>query len=40
MHYMSPPDAAPETIQAAKDAMKITFFHGGSMPGQSTLSLA
>ena len=29
MHYMAPPDAAPETIQAAKDAMKITFFHWG-----------
>ena len=29
MHYMSPPDATPETIQAAKDAMKITFFHWG-----------
>ncbi|MGS0683531.1 BCCT family transporter, partial [Shewanella sp. 125m-7] len=25
----SPPDADPMTIQAAKDAMKITFFHWG-----------
>ncbi|MEZ9822599.1 BCCT family transporter [Shewanella sp. 10N.286.45.A1] len=29
MHYLAPPDATPETIQAAKDAMKITFFHWG-----------
>ncbi|MCL1128167.1 BCCT family transporter [Shewanella sairae] len=29
MHYMAPPDADPMTIQAAKDAMKITFFHWG-----------
>lgn len=29
MHYLAPPDATPESIQAAKDAMKITFFHWG-----------
>lgn len=29
MHYLAPPDATPETIAAAKDAMKITFFHWG-----------
>ncbi|NMH64490.1 BCCT family transporter [Shewanella salipaludis] len=29
MHYLAPPDASPETIQAAKDALKITFFHWG-----------
>ncbi|WP_028762180.1 BCCT family transporter [Shewanella colwelliana] len=29
MHFLAPPDATPETIQAAKDAMKITFFHWG-----------
>ncbi|QIR14113.1 BCCT family transporter [Shewanella aestuarii] len=29
MHYLAPPDATPETIQAATDAMKITFFHWG-----------
>lgn len=29
MHYIAPPDATPETIAAAKEAMKITFFHWG-----------
>ncbi|ROS04613.1 choline/glycine/proline betaine transport protein [Sinobacterium caligoides] len=29
MHYMTPPDADPMTIEAAKAAMKITFFHWG-----------
>ena len=29
MHYLAPPDATPESIQAAKDALKITFFHWG-----------
>lgn len=29
MHFLAPPDADPQTIQAAKDAMKITFFHWG-----------
>ncbi|WP_245335303.1 BCCT family transporter [Shewanella maritima] len=29
MHYLAPPDATPESIAAAKDAMKITFFHWG-----------
>lgn len=29
MHFLAPPDATPETIQAAKDALKITFFHWG-----------
>ncbi|MEW6997567.1 BCCT family transporter [Colwelliaceae bacterium BS250] len=29
MHYLSPPDADPESVEAAKEAMKITFFHWG-----------
>ncbi|WP_299003783.1 BCCT family transporter [uncultured Shewanella sp.] len=29
MHYLSPPDTPPESIAAAKEAMKITFFHWG-----------
>ncbi|WP_299494372.1 BCCT family transporter [uncultured Shewanella sp.] len=29
MHFLAPPDATPETIAAAKEAMKITFFHWG-----------
>lgn len=29
MHYMTPPDADPATVEAARDAMKITFFHWG-----------
>ncbi|WP_394133024.1 BCCT family transporter [Shewanella maritima] len=29
MHYLAPPDTTPETIAAAKEAMKITFFHWG-----------
>lgn len=29
MHYVTPPDASPQTIQAAKDAMRITYFHTG-----------
>jgi choline/glycine/proline betaine transport protein len=29
MHYMAPPDADPLSIAAAKEAMKITFFHWG-----------
>lgn len=29
MHYASPPVGAHETLQAAKEAMKITFFHWG-----------
>lgn len=29
MHMMSPPAADPETIGAARDAMRITFFHWG-----------
>ncbi|UJF23227.1 BCCT family transporter [Shewanella sp. OMA3-2] len=29
MHYLAPPDATPESIKAAKDALKITFFHWG-----------
>ena len=29
MHYIAPPDATPETIAAAKEAMRITFFHWG-----------
>lgn len=29
MHFMTPPDADPGTVEAARDAMKITFFHWG-----------
>ncbi|MDO6620562.1 MULTISPECIES: BCCT family transporter [unclassified Shewanella] len=29
MHYLAPPDATPESLEAAKDAMKITFYHYG-----------
>ncbi|KAA9132664.1 BCCT family transporter [Marinihelvus fidelis] len=29
MHTMAPPDAAPGTINAAREAMRITFFHWG-----------
>jgi len=29
MHYMKPPVGDPETVQAAREAMKITFFHWG-----------
>ncbi len=29
MHLIAPPDATPESIEAAKEAMKITFFHWG-----------
>ncbi|WP_153914821.1 BCCT family transporter [Shewanella sp. TC10] len=29
MHYLAPPDTSPESIEAAKEAMKITFFHWG-----------
>jgi len=29
MHYLAPPDATPQTIAAAKQAMIITFFHWG-----------
>ncbi|MCK5791188.1 MAG: choline BCCT transporter BetT [Ketobacter sp.] len=29
MHYSAPPHAAPESVQAARDAMRITFFHWG-----------
>jgi choline/glycine/proline betaine transport protein len=29
MHYAQPPDAAPRSVEAAKDAMEITFFHWG-----------
>ena len=28
-HFSTPPDAAPRTAQAARDAMEITFFHWG-----------
>lgn len=27
LHYIAPPEADPKTLQAAKDALKITFFH-------------
>ncbi|QSX39011.1 BCCT family transporter [Shewanella sedimentimangrovi] len=29
MHYLAPPDADPRSLEAAKEAMKITFFHWG-----------
>ncbi|MGI2259854.1 BCCT family transporter [Shewanella sp. GXUN23E] len=29
MHFLAPPDATPQSIEAAKEAMKITFFHWG-----------
>ncbi|MBY5993269.1 BCCT family transporter [Ferrimonas balearica] len=29
MHYMSPPVGEPGTVEAAKEAMKLTFFHWG-----------
>lgn len=29
MHYLTPPDAEPETIAAARQAMVLTFFHWG-----------
>ena len=29
MHYMSPPVGEPATIEAARESMKITFFHWG-----------
>ena len=29
MHYVSPPNGAPETVSAAKEAMNLTFFHWG-----------
>lgn len=29
MHFLSPPEGAPETVEAARNALKITFFHWG-----------
>lgn len=29
MHYVTPPTSDPETVQAAKEAIRITFFHWG-----------
>ncbi|WP_028238319.1 BCCT family transporter [Stutzerimonas azotifigens] len=29
LHYSTPPDGAPETVDAAKQAMQIAFFHWG-----------
>ena len=29
MHYLSPPVGTPETIAAAKEALRLTFFHWG-----------
>lgn len=29
MHYLVPPDAQPETLAAAKESMKLVFFHWG-----------
>ncbi|MBD1370806.1 BCCT family transporter [Hazenella sp. IB182357] len=31
-HYFSPPEATPETTQAAREAMRYTFFHWGLHP--------
>ncbi|MCC5788418.1 MAG: choline BCCT transporter BetT [Opitutales bacterium] len=28
-HYISPPEGDPETVEAAREAMRITFFHWG-----------
>ncbi|MDD7910915.1 BCCT family transporter [Pseudovibrio exalbescens] len=29
MHFLAPPDVSPETIEAAREALKITMFHWG-----------
>ncbi|QKF86310.1 BCCT (betaine/carnitine/choline) family transporter [Campylobacter blaseri] len=29
MHYLAPPSASPESVEAARQAMSITFFHWG-----------
>ncbi|KAA5971560.1 MULTISPECIES: choline BCCT transporter BetT [Pantoea] len=29
MHYMAPPSGEPETVDAAREALRITFFHWG-----------
>ncbi|STQ12605.1 choline/carnitine/betaine transporter [Enterobacter cloacae] len=29
MHYLSPPVGTPETVAAAKETMRLTFFHWG-----------
>lgn len=29
LHYMAPPDSAPETLAAAREAMRLTIFHWG-----------
>ncbi len=29
MHFLAPPDSQPATVEAAKEAMRITFFHWG-----------
>ena len=36
MHYLSPPVGTPETVEAAKEAMRLTFFHWGYTPGLFT----
>ncbi|MFP1455984.1 BCCT family transporter [Escherichia coli] len=33
MHYLSPPVGTPETVAAAKEAMRLTFFHGTARMG-------
>lgn len=38
MHYLSPPVGTPESVEAAKQAMRLTFFHWGCTPGRSTPS--
>lgn len=29
MHFLTPPNATPQSVEAAKEAMRITFFHWG-----------
>lgn len=35
MHYLNPPVGEPQTVEAAKEAMRLTFFHWGYMLGLS-----
>lgn len=34
MHYMAPPSGEPETVNAAREALRITFFHWACTPGR------
>ncbi len=38
MHFLNPPVGDGSTVEAAREAMKITFFTGGCMLGRSTPS--